>query len=448
MGKSKKDKTEKSVLVKGAVICIAIAAISFSLIPGLAAQGTGDTVNVTVNAPEYVVGTFNASLDVGSVADFNSGQFDLAFDSSVVNVTDVADGRLNGETIPVSDWERLDNDTIRVILDVSGIAGVNGSGNLATITFAVVGAVGDKSALDISNGLLVNTEAEAILAEWISDEVTVGTMPVQVSVNAPEYVEGTFDASIDVDSVTNFNAGQFDLAFDSSVVNVTSVADGSLDGATIPVSIWESVDVGTVRVLVSVPIGEGVSGSGYLAKVSFEAVGEAGDGSELDISNGLLVNKEVEEIPAAWIDDEVTIGPIQVIVKVNAPEMAKAGETFDATIDVANLTDFNSAQFDLSFDSSVVNVIGVADGSLDGATLPVSIWESVDADTVRVLVSVPVGEGVSGSGYLAKVSFEAVGEAGGRSELDISDGLLVNKEAAGIAAAWIDDEVTIGSHLS
>ena len=174
MSKNRKDKIEKSVLVKGAVICIAIATISFSLIPGLAAQGTGDTVNVTVNAPEYVEGTFNASVDVDSVADFNSGQFDLAFDSSVVNVTDVVDGSLDGEAIPVSDWERLDNDTIRVILDVSGIAGVNGSGNLATISFTVVGAAGAKSVLDISKGLLVNTEAEAIPAEWIYDEVIVG----------------------------------------------------------------------------------------------------------------------------------------------------------------------------------------------------------------------------------------------------------------------------------
>ena len=174
MSKSRKGKIERSVLVKGAVICIVIAAISFSLIPGLAAQGTGDTVNATVNAPEYVAGTFDVSVDVDSVADFNSGQFDLAFDSSVVNVTDVADGSLDGETIPVSDWERLDNDTIRVILDVSGIAGVNGSGNLATISFTVVGEAGAKSVLDISNGLLVNTEAEAIPAEWIDDEVIVG----------------------------------------------------------------------------------------------------------------------------------------------------------------------------------------------------------------------------------------------------------------------------------
>jgi hypothetical protein len=61
-----------------------------------------------------------------------------------------------------------------VILDVSGIAGVNGSGNLATISFEVVGKAGDKSVLDLSDGLLVNTEAEAILAEWIDDEVLVG----------------------------------------------------------------------------------------------------------------------------------------------------------------------------------------------------------------------------------------------------------------------------------
>ncbi|MCK4735309.1 MAG: hypothetical protein KAT65_22845 [Methanophagales archaeon] len=309
MGKNRKDKIGKGALVRGAVICIAVASISFSLILGLSAQGTGDTVNVTVNAPEYVEGTFNASIDVANVTDFNSGQFDLSFDSSVVNVTDVTDGCSNGEIIPVSDWERMGNDTIRVILDVSGIAGVNGSGNFATIRFAVVGETGDKSVLDISNGLLVNTEAEAILAEWINDEVTVGTMQVQVSVNAPEYAEGSFDASIDVANVTNFNSGQFDLVFNSSVVNVTNVIEGSLDGETIPVSDWTRLDNDTIRVILDVSGIAGVNGSGNLATVSFTVVGEAGDKSVLNISNGLLVNTEAKEILAEWIDDEVIVGP-------------------------------------------------------------------------------------------------------------------------------------------
>jgi hypothetical protein len=309
MSKRRKDKIEKNVLVRGIVICIAIAAISFSLISGLAAQGTGDTVNVTVNAPGYAEGTFNASIDVDSVTGFNSGQFDLAFDSSVVNVTDVTDGSLDGVTIPVSDWERLDNDTIRVILDVSGIAGVNGSGNLAMISFEVVGATGAKSVLDISNGLLVNTDAEAILAEWINDGVTVGTMQVQVTVNAPEYVEGTFDASIDVDSVADLNSGQFDLTFDSSVVSVTDVADGGLGGEVIPVSDWDRLDNDTIRMILDVSGIAGVNGSGNLATISFTVVGEAGAKSVLDISDGLLVNTEAEAIPAEWIDDEVIVGP-------------------------------------------------------------------------------------------------------------------------------------------
>ena len=311
MSENGRYKIGRSVLASGVVICIVAAFIGSSGITGLAsaalqAEDTA-TVTVTVNAPEYVEGTFDASIDVDSVTDFNLGHFDLSFDSSVVNVTGVADGCLDGETVPVADWGFIDEDTIRVIVEVSGITGVNGSGYIAKISFDVVGTGGDRSVLDISNGLLVDTEAEEIPAEWIDDEVIVGTVPVKVVVNAPEYVEGTFDASIDVDSITDFNLGHFDLSFDSSVVNVTGVADGCLDGETVPVADWGFIDEDTIRVIVEVSGITGVNGSGYIAKISFDVVGTGGDRSVLDISNGLLVDTEAEEIPAEWIDDEVTV---------------------------------------------------------------------------------------------------------------------------------------------
>nr|CBH40063.1 hypothetical secreted protein [uncultured archaeon] len=444
MSKKRKDKIGKGVLVRGTLICIAVVAISFSLIPGLAAQGAGDSVNVTVSVPEYVAGTFNVDIDVDSVTNFNSGQFDLSFDSDVVNVTVVADGMLDSETIPVDRWEFVDSDTIRVILEVSGIAGVNGSGNLATICFDVVGMGGERSVLSIADGMLVNTEAEEIPAEWIDSQVTVG--PVKVEVNAPELVEigGSFEASIDVDSIANFNSGQFDLSFDSSIVNVTDVADGMLDGETIPVDKWEFVDEDTIRVILEVSGIAGVNGSGNLATISFEVVGMGGDRSVLDIDAGMLVNTEAEAVHAEWMDDLVIAGPVKV--EVNAPETAKMGETFVASIDVANIADFTVGLFDLSFNSSVVNVTEVANGKLDGEAIPVDTWEFVDNDTIRVFLYRDVQEitSVSGTGNLATISFEVVGKSGDETALDLSNGMLANNEADEIPTEWIDGKVTIG----
>lgn len=337
----KKEKIGSGVLVSGVVICIAAAIIGSLTISGLAAQQTGDAVNVSVNAPAYVEEgeIFDVTIDVDNVTDFDSGQFDLSFDSSVVNVTDdVADGSLDGVTIPV-DWEFADEDTIRVILNVPGITGVNGTGNLAKIRFAVVGETGDRSELDISDGLLWDKEGAEILAEWIDEEVIVG--PVQVKVNAPEKVKAgeTFNATIDVDNLVDFNSGQFDLFFDSSVVNVTGVANGSLDGATIPVGMWDLVDSETIRVLLKLPGTEGMSGSGYLARISFVAVGEQGDRSELDISKGLLWDKQAEEIPTEWIDGEVMVEIEHPVVTIKTDKSVyMSGENQTRTLTIENPT--------------------------------------------------------------------------------------------------------------
>ena len=429
----------------GTAVLIALIAIVFAalaVVP-VTASAVQEEVEVRVNAPEYVEETFTATIGVDSITDFNSGQFDLSFDSSVVNVTDVVDGSLDGETIPVDGWSFVDEDTIRVILDVSGIAGVNGSGNLAKISFEVVGMGGDRSVLDISDGMLVNTEAEEIPAEWIDDEIIVG--PVKVEVNAPEFVAvgGTFTATIDVaDDVANFNMALFDLSFDSSVVNVTDVAGGSLDGTVIPVTSWAFIDSNTIKVMCELSGVAGASGSGNLATISFAVAGKGGDRSVLDITNGMLGNTEAEEIPAEWIDDEIIVGPVKV--EVNAPEMAKAGETFVASVDVGSIADFNTGLFDLSFDSSVVNVTDVANGSLGGETIPVDKWERMDNDTIRVLLSLPEDTAVSGSGYLAKISFKVMGDEGDECVLDIDSGFLGNIRAEEIPAMWIDDKVIVG----
>jgi parallel beta-helix repeat protein len=133
--------------------------------------------------------------------------------------------------------------------------------------------------------------------------------PVKVWVNAPEYIEGgaTFVATIGVNSLDDFNAAQFDLSFDPDVIKVSDVNDGRINGLDIPIWWWLFIDTDTVRVLAIMPIGESVSGSGYVANIRFEVVGEEGDKSVLNLSNGLLCDVRAEEIPAKWIDAEVRI---------------------------------------------------------------------------------------------------------------------------------------------
>ena len=272
---------------------------------------------------------------------------------------------------------------------------------------------------------------------------------VTVTVNAPEYVEekGTFEVTIGVDGITDFNMGLFDLSFDRDVVGVKSVENGNIDGTTIPVEMWKVVERDTIRVLLSVSGVTGVSGSGYLAKISFKVKGDEGDECVLDIENGLLGNNTAVEIPAEWIDARIRVGVEEeptIRVEVNASEYVEEGETFVITIDVDNIMDFNAGRFDLSFNSSVVNVTNVEDGRLNGATIPVDPWSFMDKNTIGVILDIRGLTGVSGSGYLAKMSFEVVGDEDDESVLDISNGQLVNNKAEFIPAEWIDAKVRIG----
>ena len=400
---------------------------------------------VCANSPDVVSGTFNVTIDVYNVVDLASGHFDLSFNSSVVNVTSVYNGSIDGTTVPIDAWNFADADTIHV--DLNSMGGVSGSGLLATISFEVLGEVGDVSILDISAGQIADTGANETPALWFDSEVTVG---VPVTVNSPDVasvVSGTFNVTIDIANVLNLNAGQFDLSFDSSVVNVTDVENGIVNDKPMRIDEWKFVDSDTIRVISKRPGDYTVSGSGHLATISFVVTGSQGNTSVLDISDGKLAGipsegtTDAEEIPATWTDAEVAVG---VPVTVNAPDVVSG--TFDVTIDIEDVLNLNAGQFDLSFDSSVVNVTDVENGIVNDKPMRIDEWKFVDSDTIRVISKRPGDYTVSGSGHLATISFVVTGS--GASLLEISDGKLAGilsegtTDAEEIPATWTDDEVT------
>jgi len=135
---------------------------------------------------------------------------------------------------------------------------------------------------------------------------------VSVCVNAPTEAEpdSQFTATVDITDVTDFDAGQFDISYDESVLrlDLDNVTAGRMGSTEIPVASWNQVGTGTYRIVVNVPGVPGVSGSGSLATLSFRVIGSAGDSSAVGLSNGFLNNNLGSEIAATWTGDSVKVG--------------------------------------------------------------------------------------------------------------------------------------------
>jgi hypothetical protein len=177
---------------------------------------------------------------------------------------------------------------------------------------------------------------------------------VTVSISAPASVPpgGEFSVSVNVSEVSDLVAHQFDITYNPSVIQVTGpengagVTSGLIGPTTLPVSMWGFIPPGTpgtIRVLCSI-YSEAASGSGYLAKIQFQAVGALSSSSDLTLSTVVLVDSE-----AQYILPLTLIGSSVVVSGAGGPPVAEAGNnrTVEAnTVNGANVTLDGSGSMD------------------------------------------------------------------------------------------------------
>ncbi len=134
-----------------------------------------ELVTVSIDAPDDVSpdSDFTASINISEVTDFDSCNYDITFDASVLRLDDVASGLIDSTAVPVDMYNELSSGTYRVIQNVPGVAGVSGSGYLAVLHFHVIGSEGDSSAISLSNGVLSDNQAGEITATWAGDSVDI-----------------------------------------------------------------------------------------------------------------------------------------------------------------------------------------------------------------------------------------------------------------------------------
>ncbi|RZN32144.1 MAG: hypothetical protein EF813_11980 [Methanosarcinales archaeon] len=130
----------------------------------LATPIAADPTSVSLNAPEMMDGDFSVTIDMINVVDLDAGQFDLHFDPAAARVVSVDDGNIGGTPLPIDNWAAIGENGIRILFNLPGLDGVSGSGSLATIHFETI--VPGNCAMELSDGLLINTMAKTIPASW------------------------------------------------------------------------------------------------------------------------------------------------------------------------------------------------------------------------------------------------------------------------------------------
>ncbi len=155
-------------------------------------------------------------------------------------------------------------------------------------------------------GLLAG--ALALCPAGCAPAMAEGIPSVELDAPAAVAANSDFTVSINISDVAAFDAGQFDVSFDESLVELEDVTAGQMGATEIPVDIWNKMSAGTCRIIVNVPGFPGVSGPGSLAVLHFHAADSAAGASSLDLSNGFLNTNQGVEIAATWTGDSVTVG--------------------------------------------------------------------------------------------------------------------------------------------
>jgi len=148
----------------------------------------------------------------------------------------------------------------------------------------------------------------AVAYSW-SFTTTSAPVGVTVSIDAPEEVApgDDFTAKVNISQVTDFDACNYDVSFDTSVLRLDDVTSGVTGSATIPVDFYNQISPGTYGVVQNVPGLPGVSGSGYLAVLHFHVIGSTNSSSPISLSSGVLSNIEAQLILATWVGDSVSV---------------------------------------------------------------------------------------------------------------------------------------------
>jgi hypothetical protein len=141
-------------------------------------------ISITAPATANKTSTFHVFVNISTVSNLAGAQFDVKYDPKVITVTNISNGKINGITVPMQSWAYIPastQGTVRIVILDPSLAGINGEGYLADITFNAKGTSGSSSNISFiqtatdpeSNLHLGDITADEIPTSWINGSVTI-----------------------------------------------------------------------------------------------------------------------------------------------------------------------------------------------------------------------------------------------------------------------------------
>jgi hypothetical protein len=147
---------------------------------------------------------------------------------------------------------------------------------------------------------------------------------------------------------------------------------------------------------------------------------------------------------------------LPVTVSIGSPASVSENGTFDVNLNISEVIDLGAYQFDLTYDNSVIQIIGeaggsgVTNGAIGSNEVPIDMWSYYENNTGTITHEPgtirAVGhdfQGLYGEGYLAQVHFKAIGTAGQSSSLTLTNVICYDNDGNKMAVTRKDGSLTV-----
>jgi len=262
------------------------------------------------------------SIMVDNVTGLGSGNVDITFDPSVIQVIDVTSG--DGNALTVQDWN-VDNTAGSLeIAALDADESHNGNVVFANVILHSLGDHLSSTPLSVSSAELVNYDTFEPITHTVATR-TLKTIAPDVIIDNVEAASGqSTTALVMVNNASNLGSGNITVTYNSSVVHVTNVTSG--DGNALAVQEWNADNTTGSLEITALDV-EPHNGDVVLAIVTFHAVGEYPDSTQLAISSLELVDYTSYGV----IGHSVTNGTFSIIDN-EPPVIIDANATLDVIL--------------------------------------------------------------------------------------------------------------------